>query len=67
MEQYWMDENDLWLTWLFKLCTLYQKAIIKGISITCKAPTGLGQSQKASKLQLGQDIVVLKNGAILDG
>jgi hypothetical protein len=30
--------------------------------ITCKAPTSLGQSQKATMLQLGGGLLVLKNG-----
>jgi hypothetical protein len=62
-----MDEQDLWAIWLVKLCTLYPKAIRKRICITCKAPTSLGQSERTSKLQLGRGLVVLKNGAILDG
>jgi hypothetical protein len=67
MEQYWMDENDLWLIALVKPCRLYQTAIKKRICITCKAQTSLGQSQKVCKLQLARGLVVLKNGALLDG
>jgi hypothetical protein len=55
-----MDEQYLWSIWLFKLSTLYLEAIRKGISITWKPPTSLGQSQKASKLKLGPGLVVLK-------
>jgi hypothetical protein len=63
-----MDEQDLWLIIeLVQLCTLYQKAIRKRICITCKAQTSFGQSQKTGKLQLGPDLIVLKNGATLDG
>jgi hypothetical protein len=63
-----MDENDLlWSIEMVKLCTLYQKSIRKQTCFTCKAQTSLGQSQKSSKLQLGPGLVVLKNGAILDG
>jgi hypothetical protein len=55
MEQYWMDEQDVW-------------SIRKQICITCKAQTSLGQSQNNSKIQLGGGLVVLnKDGAILDG
>ena len=62
-----MDEQDLWLIELFQLCTLYQKAIRKGICITCKAKTSLRQSQKTGKLQLGPGLVILKNGPFFDG
>jgi hypothetical protein len=67
MEQYWMDEHDLWLIELDKFCAFYQNAIRKRICITCKAKTSLGQSQNTSKLQLSGGLVVCKNGAILDG
>jgi hypothetical protein len=67
MEQFWMDEQDLWSIWLVKHCTLYQKAIKRRIGITCKAQTSFGQFQKTKKLQLGRGLVVLKNGAILNG
>jgi hypothetical protein len=70
MEQYWMDEQDLWSIELVSLCPHFPNASRQQISITCKAPTSLGKSQKTRKLQLGTCIGqghVLKNGAILDG
>jgi hypothetical protein len=60
-------QATIWSIAWVKPCTLYQKAIRKQICITFKAQTSLGQSKKTSKLQLGGGIVVLKNGAILDG
>jgi hypothetical protein len=62
-----MDEQDLWLVGLVKLRIFHRNSIRKQIGVTCKAKTSLGQSQKTSKLQLGGGLVVLKNGAILDG
>jgi hypothetical protein len=62
-----MDEQDLWLIELLQLCKLYQKEIRKGICITFKAETSSWQLQKTGKLQLGPGLVILKNGAILDG
>jgi hypothetical protein len=53
MEQYWMDEQDLWLIELVKPLPDFPNLIKKQIYITCKAQTGLGQSQKTHMLYLG--------------
>ena len=52
-----MDKQDLWLIELVQLCSLYQMANRKGNCITCKAKSSSWQSQKTSKLQLGQGLV----------
>ena len=53
-----MDEQHLWAIELVQLCTLYQKAIRKGIWNACKGQTSLGQSQQTGKLQLGPGPVI---------
>jgi hypothetical protein len=58
-----MDEPDLWLIELFKLCRLYQYAIRKRICITCKGQTCLVQLQQTGKLQMGLGLVVLNNAS----
>ncbi len=62
-----MDEQDLGWIELVELCTVYPNEMRKPICITCKSQTSFGQLQKTGKLQLSQGLVVLKNGAILDG
>jgi hypothetical protein len=53
MEQYWMDEQDLWSIELVSPSTNFPTAIRKRICITCNAPTCMGQSQKTRKLHFG--------------
>jgi hypothetical protein len=60
MEQYRMDEQDLWSIELINLRPIYQSAIRKHFFIICKAQTSLGQSQRISKLHLGGGLIVLK-------
>jgi hypothetical protein len=56
MEQYWMDEPDVWLIELVYFCPGFPNAIGKQNFPTCKAPTSLWQSPKT---YFGKPLVIV--------
>jgi hypothetical protein len=68
MEHHWMDENDLCLIWLVQLCTLYQQAIRSKFASPAQPELAWGNHKRAASYNWVEAcVVVLKNGAILDG